>query len=60
MSLSSKQKRKERRREYRKELEDQTPYYLRVGIQEFHRTHTSAPEKVTLMLEKRSEAPNEL
>lgn len=36
-------------------LERQTPYYLRVGSQEFQRTHISATEKIVLLRERMRE-----
>ena len=42
-------------------LERQTSYYLRVGPQEFQRTHTSATEKIVLLRERiREERKNTL
>lgn len=42
-------------------LKRQTPYYLRVGPQEFQRTHTSATEKIVLLRERiREERKNAL
>lgn len=33
-------------------LETRTPYYLRVGVEQFHRTRTSAVEKIALLRER--------
>ncbi len=47
-SVSSKAKRKQRRREYRleRELDEKTPFYLRVSLTEFKNSGTSSVERI--------------
>lgn len=50
-----------RRRDLRQFVEERTPYYLRVGVSEFHRTGESAVERIVFkrerLIEGRSERP---